>query len=157
MSSGLHGSASGLGASAGVRFGLLGPVSGRLFLAGRGGSIPRAQATTRTALLGGGLALGFLPQASALELGLRLDAFGSYFDASHLSEDDEEPARRSRWQVGGDVVVEGGYHVTPSAGLFLGGGLEAMLGKTEIYTHQTWVAVVPPFRAVAELGFRVRF
>jgi hypothetical protein len=32
-----------------------------------------------------------------------------------------------------------------------------VLGKTEIYTHGERVAVVPPFRTVAELGFRTRF
>lgn len=157
VSSGLGGTAAGLGASAGFRLGLAGPIWGRLFLAGRSGNIPEAQASTRTALMGGGLAVALLPESSSYELGARLDAFAGYFDASHLSEDDIEPDRRSRWQLGGDLVAEGGWRITPVAGVFLGVGVEAMLGETAVYTHHNRVAVVPPFRATAELGFRTRF
>lgn len=157
VSSGLGGTAAGLGASAGFRLGLAGPVWGRLLLAGRSGNIPQAQASTRTALLGGGLALALLPESSSYELGARLDAFASYFEASHLSEDDAIPAQRSRWQLGGDLVAEGGWRLSPVAGLFVGVGVEAMLGATAVYTHHNRVALVPPFRATAELGFRTRF
>lgn len=157
LSAGLAGTASGLGASVGFRWGLAGPVWGRLFIAGRSGNIPEAQASTRTALIGGGVAFAFLPEASRFELGTRVDLFAGYFDATHLSEDDVEPDRRSRWQGGGDWVAEGGFRFTRSAGLFLGVGVEGILGKTEIYTHQQRVATVPPFRAIAELGFRTRF
>jgi hypothetical protein len=157
ISSGLGGQAPGIGASAGFRLGLRGPLWGRVFIAGRSGNIPAAQANTRTALLGGGLALALLPRASSFELGLRADAFASYFDASHLSEDDLEPDLRSRWQAGADLIAEAGYRFTVGAGVFLGAGIEGMLGKTEIYTHHNRVAVIPPFRAVAELGFRTYF
>lgn len=156
-SSGLDGPASGLGASAGFRLSLAGPLWARLFVAGRSGNIPEAQASTRTVLLGGGLTVALLPEASPFELGVRLDALGSYFDVSHLSEDDIETDRRSRWQLGADLVAEGGWRFTHNAGVFLGAGMEAMLGKTEIYTHRSRVAVVPPFRVTAELGFRTRF
>jgi hypothetical protein len=157
MSTGLEGTASGLGASAGFRLGLTGPVWARLFIAGRSGNVPAAQASTRTALMGGGVAFAFLPDSAAFELGTRLDVFASYFDVSHLSEDDIAPDRRSRWQGGGDLVAEGGWRITRNAGAFLGAGIEAPLGKTDIYTHHQRVAVVPPFRATAELGFRTRF
>lgn len=157
ISSGLHGPAPGLGASAGFRLALTGPLWARVFLAGRSGNIPEAQASTRTALMGGGLSLALLPESSPFEAGARLDAFASYFDVSHLSEDDIEADRRSRWQLGADLVAEGGWRFTRAAGLFLGAGVEAMLGKTEIYTHHNRAAVVPPFRVTAELGFRTRF
>jgi hypothetical protein len=156
-SSGLAGTASGLGATAGLRLAWLGPLWGRLFVSGRTGNIPKAQASTRTAMVGAGLALAALPEARRFELGLRLDAFASYFDAAHLSEDDTSPDLRSRWLPGGALLVEGGIHLGGGTGLFLGGGLEALLGKTEVYTHGTRVAVVPPFRAVGEFGFRTKF
>jgi hypothetical protein len=101
--------------------------------------------------------LALLPEASSFELGARLDAFASYYDVTHLSEDDVEADRRGRWQLGGDLLAEGGWRFTRGAGLFGGLGVEALLGKTEIYTHHNRVAVVPPFRATAELGFRTRF
>jgi len=129
----------------------------RLFVAGRTGNIPEAQATTRTAIAGGGLALSLLSESKPLALGARLDVFASYFDASHLSEDDIEPDRRSRWLAGADLIAEAGVRLTGGASVAIGAGLEGMLGKTEVYTHGSRVAVVPPFRAVAELGFRARF
>jgi hypothetical protein len=156
-SAGIHGTAEGLGASAGLRLALVGPIWARLFVSGRGGSIELAQATTRTALLGGGLALAALPSQNRFELGLRADLFTSYFEATHLSEDDAGADRRSRWLGGGDLVAEGGVHLVGGTGLFLAGGFEAMLGKTEVYTHGTRVAVVPPFRVIGEFGVRARF
>ncbi|HEX2672109.1 MAG TPA: hypothetical protein VHM25_14610, partial [Polyangiaceae bacterium] len=123
MSSGVEGTASGLGASAGFRLGLAGPLWARLFITGRSGNVPEAQASTRTALMGGGVALAFLPDSASFELGTRLDFFASYFDVSHLSEDDTVPDRRSRWQAGADLVLEGGWHVTRDAGAFLGAGV----------------------------------
>jgi hypothetical protein len=157
MSTGLGGTASGLGASAGFRLGLSGPVWARLFVAGRSGNIPEAQASTRTALMGGGVAFAILPDSSSFELGARVDLFASYFDVSHLSEDDIAPDRRSRWLAGADIVAEGGWRITRDAGAFLGAGVEGTVGKTEVYTHHQRVAVVPPFRGTAELGFRTRF
>jgi hypothetical protein len=156
-SSGVHGTAAGLGAMAGLRFAGPNPLWARLFVAGRSGNIPLAQASTRTAMLGGGLAIAALPRHFRFELGLRFDGFASYFDASHLSEDDDAPALRSRWIPGADAIVEGGVHLAGSTGLFLGGGVEAVFGRTEVYTHGNRVAVVPPWRIVGEFGFRTEF
>jgi hypothetical protein len=156
-SSGLHGTAAGLGASAALRLAWTGPLWARAFLAGRTGNIPQAQASTRTVQLGAGLALALLPADHRFQLGARIDVFANYFDASHLSEDDVRPDRRSRWLPGADMLAEGGVRLSGGAGVMLAAGLEALAGKTEIYTHGNEVAVVPPFRAVAELGFRTRF
>ena len=156
-SSGLGGTATGLGASAGIRATVVGPLSARLFVAGRAGNIVHAQASTRDARFGGGLALGVPFREDRFELGLRSDLFISYFDATHLSEDDVAPDRRSRWLPGADLVAEGGFRFAGNAGLFLGFGVEAMLGKTDLYTHGRLVAVVPVLRAVGEIGFRIGF
>jgi hypothetical protein len=154
---GLKGSAGSLGASAGLRLRLAGPAWARLFVAGRTGELRPAQATTRTALLGAGLALSFLPETTRFELGARLDAFVSYFDVTHLSADDVEADRRSRWLPGGSVTAETGLRLTSGTALLAGLGLEAVLGRTEVYTHGARAAIVPPFRAVAEVGFRSSF
>ena len=156
-SEGLRGIASGLGASAALRLALVGPLWARLFLSGRGGNIEIAQATTRTGLVGGGVAFAALPSASRFELGLRVDLLAGYFEASHLSEDDVRPDRRGRWLPGADLVAEAGVHVAGRTGLFFGGGLEAMFGTTEVYTKGIRVAVVPAFRVIGEFGFRTPF
>jgi len=156
-STGLRGSAGSLGASAGLRLRATGPLWVRGFISGRTGNLPTAQATTRTALIGGGVSLSWSPRASAFEVGARFDAFVSYFDATHLSEDDVEPDRRSRWLPGGALVAEAAGRFTSSTAATLGLGLEGMLGKTDIYTHDLRVAVVPPLRVIAEVGFRSHF
>jgi hypothetical protein len=156
-SSGVGGTASGLGASAGARWHWLGPLALRGFIAGRAGNVPEAQASTRTAHVGAGLSGNFLRSTMPVELGVRADALMSYFQASHLSEDDVVPDTKSRWLPGFDLVLEGGFRFAGSAGLFAGAGVEAMAGSTEMYTHGRRVAVVPPVRLVGELGFRTRF
>lgn len=156
-SSGLNGAAAGIGATAALRLALTGPLWARGFLTGRTGDVPEAQAATHTALLGAGVALAALPASSRFALGARVDAFASYFEASHLSEDDAAADTRSRWLPGADLVGEGGFRFAGSAGLFAGLGVEAMFGETELYTHGNLVAVVPPFRIIGELGFRTGF
>jgi hypothetical protein len=156
-SSGLRGTASGLGASAGARWQATGPLSLRGFVAGRAGNVPEAQASTRTAQVGAGVSWAFLPSTTSVELGVRADALLSYFQATHLSDDDVVPDTKSRWLPGFDGLLEGGVRFTESAGLYAGMGIEAMVGATELYTHGRRVAVVPPLRMVGELGFRTRF
>lgn len=157
VSTGVKGTDGGLGALAGLRLRFHGPFWARAFVAGRAGSLPTAQASTRTALLGGGAVIAALPGSSRFELGLRLDGFASYFSASHLSEDDVVPDERSRWLPGADLVAEGGFRFAGSAGVFAGVGLEAVFGRTDVYTHGNRVAVVPPLRAIGEIGFRTGF
>jgi hypothetical protein len=157
VSSGVGGTASGLGASAGARWHWLGPLALRGFIAGRAGNVPEAQASTRTAHVGAGLSWSFLRATMPVELGMRADALLSYFQASHLSEDDVVPDTKSRWLPGFDWVLEGGFRFAGSAGVFAGVGVEAMAGSTEMFTHGRQVALVPAFRLVGELGFRTRF
>jgi hypothetical protein len=157
VSSGVSGAASGLGALAGLRLAWTGPLWGRLYVSGRAGSIPEAQATTRTVQAGGGFSIQALSSTSAFQLGSRVDVFASFFEASHLSEDDVAPDRRHRWLMGADVVAEAGFQLADSVGLFAGIGLEAVSGRTEVYTHGKRVAIVPPLRTVGELGFRASF
>jgi hypothetical protein len=154
---GIRGTASELGAAAGLRFGWVGPVALRAFVAGRAGSIPEAQATSRTVQLGAGSSLRLLPEASPWMLGVRADAMLSYFTMSHLSEDDLESDQRLRFLPGCDLFAEAGFRFSETLSLHVGAGVEAMFGSTFVYTHERRVAVVPPFRAVGELGVRAFF
>lgn len=86
-----------------------------------------------------------------------MDAYVSYFEASHFSEDDVEPDPRSRWLPGLGLLAEVGYRFAGKTGLFAAAGPELMAGKTEVYTHGKRVAVVPALRAAAEIGFRAGF
>jgi hypothetical protein len=157
FSSGIGGTASSVGANAALRLAWLGPLSARVLLSGRAGSIAQAQATTRTVLGGVGLAVSAVPRDATLQLGARLDAFVSNFAASHLSEDDVEADTQSRWLPGAALLAEGGLRFPGDVGVFLGAGLEAVAGPTYIYTHGVEVAVVPRLRLVGELGLRASF
>jgi hypothetical protein len=157
MSSGIAGTASGLGAMAAVRFVVTRPFSLRAFVAGRAGSIPEAQASTQTGQGGVGLSVALFPSGSTWHAGARFDGMLSYFTATHLSEDDVRPDRRGRWLPAADLLAEGGLKLTGGALLHVGAGFEAAFGATEVFTHGNRVAIVPPLRAVAELGFRSFF
>jgi hypothetical protein len=157
VSRGFGGAAENVGASAALRFAVAEPYSLRLSLSGRAGEIPAAQASTRTLGLGLGLSWSILSPTAAVELELRADALGGWMDVAHLSADDIRPVRRQRWLFGGDALATLGYRLSPMVTIFAGGGLEAMLGETHIYTHGQEVATVPTLRGVAEAGFRTRF
>jgi hypothetical protein len=156
-SSGLGGTASSLGAAAGIRAPLTAPLFARVFVAGRAGSVAQAQVSTLDARFGGGLTIAVPFEERRFEIGLRSDLFISHFDATHLSEDDVTPDRRSRWLPGADLIAECGFRFAGNAGVFVGAGGEAMLGKTDLYTHGGRVAVVPVLRVVGEVGFRIGF
>lgn len=157
-SAGVGGTASGVGAAAGFRWRFADAWWARAFVAGRTGNIPVAQASTRLVELGGGVAWSFwdAPRSPCV-FGVRVDAFASYFEASHLSEDDVVPDRQSRWLPGMATFLEGGFRFTAGAGVFVAGGAEGLFGKTDVYTHGNRVAVVPALRLVGELGFRAGF
>lgn len=157
-SSGFGGTAGGVGATAAFRWRLSPGLWARVAFLGRTGTIPLAQATTRSLQVGAGIALPLVDSPNGRwGLGARLDAWASQFEASHLSEDDAAPDRRSRWLPGCDLMLEGGLRFTESTGVFAALGAELMFGKTEVYTHGSRVAVVPPLRGVAEIGFRAGF
>jgi hypothetical protein len=153
---GIGGSGGGLGAMAGVRFAAATPLWSRWFVGGRAGSIPQAQATTRTAFVGTGLALSST-DAGPWQLGLRLDAFACYLEATHLSEDDPDPVRRSRLLGGLDLAGELGWHFTAGTAVSVAAGIEALSGKTEVYLHQAEVSTIPALRTIGELGIKTSF
>jgi hypothetical protein len=157
VSSGIGGTASSLGATAALRTELTRPLALRGFVAGRAGSIPEAQATTRTLELGAGLAFQLSPVESRFLFGTRADALVSYFEAVHFSADDVEPDDQARFLPGADLLAEAGFRVSEAVSLYAGAGVEAMFGSTGVYTHGKRVALVPPFRGIAELGVRAGF
>jgi hypothetical protein len=154
---GIGGDGGGLGASLSALNQLSESLYGRAVLSARLGDVPAAQANTRTMLAGLGLLWSVLPNQGWLDLGLRLDGLVGWLQVSHFSEDDVVPAHEHRWLVGADAVVTVEYRLSELVALYVGGGLEAMLGSTAIYTHGRRVATVPVGRAVSELGLRTHF
>lgn len=154
---GFSGATAELGASAAIRFVLSEPLWLRVSVAGRAGEIPAAQANVRRAVAGLGISWSLLPEASRWEIGLRADGLGAWMEVAHLSSDDVQRVRFHRWFGGGDALVTLGYRFSSLATFHASGGVEAMLGRTHVYTHDEEVAVVPYLRGVVEAGFRTNF
>jgi hypothetical protein len=145
------------GARAALSISLSEPLWLRLEVAARAGEIPLAQANVRRLQSGVGLAWSLLPEQSALELRARADALGGWMEVGHLSSDDVKSVRHHRWLLGADAVATLGYRVSTLATVYAGLGLEAMLGRTHVYTHGAEVASVPGLRGMGEAGFRTSF
>ncbi len=146
-----------VGASAGFRAPLSGRLCWRVSLGGSVGDLPVAQATTQSVIVGAGLALALTSPEERFTTGLRFDALGSWLQVSHLSADDEEADRQRRLLFGGAVMAEVGYRFSAALGLYAAGGLEGMLGETDIYVHGKRVATLPAWRGAGELGLRSTF
>lgn len=156
LSYGLGGDATTVGVTAAFRFVAVGPVWARLGAAGRSGEIAEAQANTRTFQGSVGVAWSLF-DTGRFTSSLRGDLIGSWLEVGHLSSDDPEVARESRWLFGADSVATAGVRLSAGTSLFAGGGLEAMFGKTDIYTHGMKVATIPPLRLIVEFGLRSEF
>jgi len=156
VSHGLGGEADAVGVTAAFRFLAVGPVWARIAVGGRGGEIPNAQANMKMLQSSVGAAWRFVG-AGRFTATLRGDLIGSWLEVGHLSSDDPEVVREHRWLLGTDTVLTGGFRLSASASLFAGGGLEAMFGRTDIYTHGFRVETIPPLRLIGELGLESVF
>ncbi len=154
---GIGGTARGLGAGLGLRVAIASPVWARAGLSARTGEIPRADASTLTALAGAGLGVDLTPRRSTLSLSVRTDLLAGWFTVSHFSDDDSDPTRQGRALVGADLLATATYPFADTAAVSGSVGLESMLGSTEIFTHGERVATVPILRGIAEIGLRTEF
>jgi len=146
-----------LGALAALGVPLSESLSARVQLEGREGEIAPAQAVVRRVLAGVGLAWNALPEASPVELTIRADGLGSWFQVSHLSADDVASVKNHGWLFGGDALATLGYRVSTLLTLSVGVGFEAMLGQTHVFTHGVERATLPACRGLAALGFVTHF
>jgi hypothetical protein len=104
-----------------------------------------------------GLTWSALPEASPVELRIRADGLGSWFQVSHLSADDVASVKNHGWLLGGDAMATVGYRVSTLLTLSVGVGFEAMLGQTHVFTHGIERATLPAFRGLGEMGFVAHF
>ena len=146
-----------LGALAALGVPLSESLSARVQLEGREGEIVPAQAVVRRVFAGVGLAWDALPEASHIELTIRADGLGSWFQVSHLSADDVASVKNHGWLFGADALATLGYRISTLLTLSAGVGFEAMLGQTHVFTHGVERATLPAFRGLAELGFVTHF
>lgn len=157
VASGSTGTSGEVGALAALRFQLSEPLWLRLQLSARAGEVPSAQSNLRRVLAGLGVAWSALSESNPVELGVRADALGGWLQVAHLSSDDVQRVHHHRWLLGGDAIATLGFRVSGVATLYAGLGIEAVLGRTFVYTHGVEVATERNLRGVGEAGFRTRF
>lgn len=156
LSHGLGGEADAIGVTAAFRFVVAGPVWTRVGVGGRSGEIPAAQANMKALQASAGAAWSLFDNGRFTS-GLRGDLIGSWLEVGHLSPDDPDVVRQHRWLFGSDAVATAALRLSAGASLFVGGGIEVMFGRTDIYTHGVWVATIPPPRLIAEFGLGSEF
>lgn len=156
---GVSGDADGVGGAFAVRRAVHSKLAVRFELSGRTGIVQAAEATSLSLHGTLGLCLSPFgnPAARRADLSLRA-ALGVFYESlGHLSSDDRERVRQSRFVPGGDLVLEASFRALGSASLVLGAGSELAFGRTDVYVHGQRVAVLPALRFVASLGLRQYF
>jgi hypothetical protein len=138
----------------------LGPRWGlRLGARVRTGWIEQAQAE----LLGAALSFGvfrvldgdLMPGQASLVV--RLDALLLHEALTRQSAGDASSVRRSRRIPGAAAMLEMALPMGEIAAFYLGAGVDAALGTTEVLVKGTRVATMPPLRGVGEAGIRAYF
>jgi hypothetical protein len=121
-----------------------------------GGTVAEADATTLYLLGTAGVALHPVRARPGRPLGLalRVDYVGMRQSISSLRFSGEG---HDRWLSGVDGVVEGDWLFAPDVEVVLGLGLADLFLPTYVDVQSATVATIPPVRALAEAGFRLRF
>jgi hypothetical protein len=147
----------GTGWGGGVRGGWAATPHFRLALGAvaRTGEVSAAHATASTVTVTAGGAATVHP-TQRLGVALRVEAMAQFLTASHFAGE-ESPSRLSRWLPGGVAALEGTLWLSQNAALLAAAGAEVAAGRTEVFVGADKVATIPPARAIAELGLRIRF
>ena len=155
---GVEGSGGGVGARGAVAW-LTGKHVGlRVDASVRRGEVAPAQATSVIVGVGPGISFDLVPTHAdrIVGLGFRLNALAILHAHSHLSNE-TDPVHASRWLPGASGFIEGSLRLSDGAAVLISGGSEVAFGRTDVFVRGRKVAVVPPLRAVADAGIRVRF
>lgn len=154
---GIAGSAGGVGAAMGGRWYASSALALRAGGDVRLGEIGPARASLTTLSLGaGGVWRMFATDGpKPFELGLRADVL--LVEQSLHRSSAGTTASRSRWISGADLLFETDWFFTRQLAIVGAVGAELAFGPTEVNVGADTVAVLPVARAVANLGFRVRF
>jgi hypothetical protein len=158
-STGIGGSAGGVGAAlAGELFVVTG-LSVRVGAGARDGEVPGLRGTDLAVMVSGGIGLWPLPPAPnrLVAVALRIDGLALHHDLSHEVEAGGATSRQGRWLPGLDVIAELSWSFSRTVAAVTGAGVEVAFGNTDVVVDDAQVATLPPLRGVAEVGLRVSF
>jgi hypothetical protein len=153
-STGIRGTAGGMGAAFAARRYLYPWLGLRLGLAARVGEVSGAAATSLSSRATLGACARWRP-ARRLSLGGRLDGALYYENVSRSA--DGETARRGRFLPGAALMLESAFSPALATELVLNIGFDMAFGQTSIYVDDRRVTDLAALRGVAEAGLRVSF
>jgi hypothetical protein len=157
---GVGSTARGIGGGAAVHWFVLPALSVRLGANARVGSLDVAAATLSTIDSSAGIAVHPWVATRSRPFGLSVgaDYVLSRESATHFDSDDlHGPVTDARWLSGLEALVEGNWLFTSEIGVLVGIGLEDFFASTYVYLRNAPVVTLPPVRALADAGLRLRF
>jgi hypothetical protein len=158
LSAAVAGAGGGAGAAVALRLSWAGPWAVRAVVAVRAGDVAAAQATTRVAVGGAGVAFQpWLDARRTWAVGGRVDGLALYQSVTHFSADDPEPVTRAQVLPAFDVAVEGTWRWMDRGALVCAFGTEVALGHTAIVVKGREVGALSAVRVFGEVGFRLLF
>jgi hypothetical protein len=152
----LGGHGPGMGVGLGARLQLGARWGVRVGLSARSTTVDEAQASSLELAVAAGLTFT-LHRSGAFAVGARVDGLGLRQGLTHFSADDREPVQRARYLPGAAQLLELEWQLAPAAALHGAIGVEEALGTTGVEVRDRRVAEIAVWRAVAEVGVRVRF
>ncbi len=148
-----------IGGMIGLRRSLSARWALRAGLGFRVADVDGADATARTVLGAAGVAWmsAGLERPHAFGLGARADLLGAH-EAIQRGDGGQNGSRtEGYWSLGGDLLAQVGYGLSPGTALLLAGGVEEFLTEADIYVAGQPAATIPHTQLVLELGVLSRF
>ncbi len=118
-----------------------------------------AGATARTVLAAVGAAWmsSSFARPHAFGFGARADLLGMHAAVQRGEQDQNGSRTEGYWSLGGDLLAQGGYRLSPATALVAGAGLEEFLTAADVYVAGRVAATIPHTQLVLELGVLSRF
>jgi hypothetical protein len=151
------GSAEGVGAALGLRYGVAPRLAIRAAAGWRSGEIASASASSRALYGSLGVFVGAFPDPRTWTLGLRADLMVLHHALSRADQNGVDIRSAARALPGADLLAELGLAAGSRTRVVVALGAEYAFGTTEVYVGQDRVATIRRLRAVGEVGMRIAF
>lgn len=150
--------ATSLGGDARARWWLRGSRLGVHAVVGaRFGRVREADASSMTAFGGAGPSFRFFTLARGFELAARADVMLMRHAMTRAATATTAELSHDRWLGALDFALEASWSFSEQLGVMVAGGAEVAFGTTTVSVGGSRVADIPPIRAMAEIGGRIRF
>jgi hypothetical protein len=98
-----------------------------------------------------------LERPHAFAFGARADLLGMHASVQRGEGDQNASRTEGYWSLGGDLLAQVGYGLSPGTALLAGVGVEELLTAADLYVAGQPAATIPHTQLVLELGVLSRF